>query len=95
MGEQNPALANSPWSAPSGQGFDRPSGFERELDRARRHLARLEAEQRQRERQSPADLPPLFAEDLRLATICNLIIWAIMLLPVVAGVVALVLRLVE
>lgn len=70
-----------------------PSAFQRELDRARRHLAKLEAEDRARRRQPlvPEDHTAL-DESPTFVRLCNVAIVAIMLLPVVLAVLALVRR---
>lgn len=70
-----------------------PSAFQRELDRARRHLARLEAEDQLR-RQLPAmpDQPVHFDESPALVRVCNVLLWAIVLLPFALGLAVLVRR---
>jgi hypothetical protein len=80
-------------SAPEGAGFQSPSGpsaFQRELDRARRHLAKLEAEDQLR-RQQPVfqEDDASFDESPTFVRVCNLLIWAIVLLPVALAVIAL------
>jgi hypothetical protein len=82
------ASEDADFSSPSG-----PSAFQRELDRARRHLAKLEAEDRLR-RQHPVILEEHagFDESPTFVRICNLLIWAIVLLPVALAVLALVRR---
>ena len=70
------------------------SAFHRELQRARRHLARLEAEQQARTGRSSAGLEPaVFDESPAFVRTCNLLICAIVLLPVALAVIALVRRL--
>jgi hypothetical protein len=71
-----------------------PSAFQRELDRARRHLARLEAEQQARSR-----IPALpedsvrFDESPTFVRTCNLLIWAIVVAPVLVAAIVLLRRL--
>jgi hypothetical protein len=92
-----PAANLGPGAAtPDGTDFSSPSGpsaFQRELDRARRHLARLEAEDRLR-RQRPVILEEHagFDESPTFVRVCNLLIWAIVLLPIALAVLALVRR---
>lgn len=70
-----------------------PSAFQRELDRARRHLAKLEAEQQLRaQRPAGLDEPVRFDESPAFARTCNLLIWAIVLLPILLAVIGLVRR---
>ena len=77
------------------QSLTSPSAFQRELDRARRHLAKLEAEQARRAR------PPVpgeesdaqFDESPTFVRTCNLLIWAIVALPIALALVALAQRL--
>ena len=93
MGKVPAANLGSGASAPEGADFSSPSGpsaFQRELDRARRHLAKLEAEDRLR-RQRPVILEqhPGFDESPAFVRVCNLLIWAIVLLPVVMAVLGL------
>lgn len=93
MGKVPAASLGSGASASEGADFSPPQGpsaFQRELDRARRHLARLEAEDRLRRRQ-PVILEqhPGFDESPTFVRVCNLLIWAIVLLPVVLAVLAL------
>jgi hypothetical protein len=85
LGSAAPVSDDTDFSSPSG-----PSGFQRELDRARRHLAKLEAEDRLR-RQQPAILEQhaTFDESPTFVRVCNLLIWAIVLLPVVLALLAL------
>jgi hypothetical protein len=85
LGSGASASESADFSSPSG-----PSAFQRELDRARRHLAKLEAEDRLR-RQQPVILEehPTFDESPAFVRICNLLIWAIVLLPVALAVLAL------
>jgi len=87
--------ANLGSGAPASEGLDfqsssGPSAFQRELDRARRHLAKLEAEDQLR-RQQPVilDQQPTFDESPTFVRVCNALIWAIVLLPVVLAVLAL------
>lgn len=86
--------ANLGSAIPASEGADfpssGPSAFQRELDRARRHLAKLEAEDQLRrqqpvilEQQATLDESPTFVR------VCNLLIWAIVLLPVALAVLAL------
>lgn len=96
MGKVPAANIGSGTSAPEGAGFPSPSGpsaFQRELDRARRHLAKLEAEEQLRQ-QRPAipDHDASFDESPAFVRVCNALIWAIVLLPVVLAVLALVRR---
>ena len=96
MGKVPAANLGSGTSASEGAGFSHPSGpsaFQRVLERARRHLAKLEAEDQLR-RQQPVLLEqqPTFDESPTFVRICNLMIWAIVLLPVVLAVMALVRR---
>lgn len=91
--ERLPAINNRSGTSDAGSPpFAEPSAFQRELERARRHLARLEAEQQLR-----AEHPILldetrFDESPALVKTCNVLIWAIVLLPVVVAVIALVRR---
>lgn len=65
-----------------------PSAFQRELERARRHLARLEAEEALRREPSGID-DAQFDESPALVRVCNALIWAIVLLPILLAVLAL------
>ena len=69
------------------------AAFQRELERARRHLARLEAEAEASARPKHLDHSARFDESPAFARVCNLMIWAIVLLPVVLAVVTLTRRL--
>lgn len=69
-----------------------PSAFQRELDRARRHLAKLEAEEALRRRPALIDETAHFDESPALVRVCNLLIWAIVLLPFMLALAALVRR---
>jgi hypothetical protein len=85
LGSGAPASDGADFPPPSG-----PSAFQRELERARRHLAKLEAEDQLR-RQQPVILEqqPTFDESPAFVRTCNALIWAIVLLPVVLAVLAL------
>lgn len=69
-----------------------PSAFQRELERARRHLARLEAEDALRRQPAMIDQPARFDESPALVRACNALIWAIVLLPFILALAALVRR---
>ncbi|MFD1611234.1 hypothetical protein ACFSCW_05395 [Sphingomonas tabacisoli] len=84
----HPRAANDADVQPPG-----PSAFQRELDRARRHLARLEAEDSLRRAPLTAEDDARFDESPALVRVCNVLIWAIVLLPVLLAVAALVRRL--
>ena len=93
MGKVPAANLGSGASASEGADFptsSEPSAFQRELDRARRHLAKLEAEDQLR-RQQPVVLEqhPSFDESPTFVRVCNALIWVIVLLPVVLAVLAL------
>lgn len=92
MGKVPAANLQSGSSAPEGPGFPSssgPSAFQRELDRARRHLAKLEAEDQRRRQQPAVEDDVSFDESPIFVRLCNLLIWAIVLLPVVLAVFAL------
>lgn len=84
-------------SAAGGSGFRSPNGpsaFQRELDRARRHLAKLEAEQKIRTQQTlHVDEPARFDESPAFVRTCNILIWAIIIIPVALALIAFVRRL--
>jgi hypothetical protein len=70
--------------------FSGPSAFQRELERARRHLARLEAEEELRVQQPVvADDRVQFDESPVFVRTCNVLIWAIIVLPIAVAVIAL------
>ena len=71
-----------------------PSGFQRELERARRHLAKLEAEQaRYLHASAPTDRQPHFDESPAFVRTCNLLIWAIIVAPIALAIIAAIRRL--
>ena len=70
------------------------SAFHRELERARRHLAKLEAEQ---QHYSPPAMPAnnvTFDESPVIAKTCNALIWVIVSAPFVLALAVLVRRLI-
>jgi len=75
-------------------GMTTPSAFHRELDRARRHLARLEAEQERFTRPVRPANDVNFDESPVIAKTCNALIWVIVSAPFVLALAVLVRRLI-
>ncbi|HYZ48862.1 MAG TPA: hypothetical protein VE567_08205, partial [Sphingomonas sp.] len=70
--------------------FEGPSAFQRELQRARQHLAKLEAEERLRTHQPLiANDHSSFDESPAFARVCNTLIWIIVAAPFVIALLAL------
>ena len=74
-------------------GLTNTSGFHRELERARRHLAKLEAEQQRHSQLRPAANDVNFDESPVIAKTCNALILTIVAAPFVLALAVLVRRL--
>lgn len=75
-------------------GAARATAFRQELERARRHLAKLEAEQQRYSRPLPPANDVNFDESPIIAKTCNALIWVIVSAPFVLALAVLVRRLI-